>query len=101
MNTIILDGEIMNDISLKETKDHVTWTSFLLNNTIRLKEGKKKSLKVRCAAFDKCAKALASQCKKDDHILIRGRISVKIVDDGNHKKKYFEVIIREYEKLDS
>ena len=83
MNTIIFDGEIMNDISLKETKDQVIWTSFLLNNT----------------AFNKCAKALALQCKKGDRILIRGRISVKMVDDGNHKKKYFEVIIREYEKL--
>lgn len=99
MNTIIFDGEIMNDISLKETKDQVIWTSFLLNNTIRLKDEKKKNIKVRCTAFNKCAKALALQCKKGDRILIRGRISVKMVDDGNHKKKYFEVIIREYEKL--
>lgn len=99
MNTVILDGKIMYDLELKETKKGIAWTTFLLDTSIPMKEGKRRSVKVRCVAFDKCAKSLAKQFKKEDKILIRGRLSVKMmVSEEGHKKRFLEIIIREYEK---
>lgn len=100
MNDILISGVMMNDPTFNKKEDGVSWSSFLLKNTSLAKNGKTKFLDIRCVAFDKCAAAICHSFKKDDEILIRGRLNPKkyTAKDGTTKEG-MEILVRYFEKF--
>lgn len=98
MNDILIDGVIVDALSLKQKDKGISWTSFMLKNTMKTKAGKIRYLDIRCVAFDKCAMAICHSFKQGDGIFIRGKLNPKKFtrEDGTEKEG-MEIMVRSFE----
>lgn len=98
MNDILIDGKIVDTVALNKKENGVSWTSFILKNTMKTKAGKERFLDIRCVAFDKCAMALSHCCKQGDVVLLRGKLSPKkfVREDGTERMG-MEILVRSFD----
>ena len=100
MNDIWMSGKLLETPTLNTKGEGVSWSRFLLKNTSQAKNGKTKYLDIKCVAFDKCAAAITYSFKKDDCILVRGRLNPKqyTAKDGSVKEG-MEIVVRSFSKI--
>jgi single-strand DNA-binding protein len=106
MNKAILIGNLTKDVELKTTSNgkQVASTGLATNKTYLDANGVKQQVAVfhNLVVWGKQAEVLAQYTSKGSKIAIEGEINNRSYDDRDGNKKYIsEIIVREFEFLDS
>ena len=106
MNKCILLGNLSKDVDLKTTPNgkQVASTSLATNKSYVDSNGNKQQVATfhNLVVWGKQAEVLAQYTSKGSKILVVGEINNRSYDDKEGNKKYIsEVVVREFEFLDS
>lgn len=100
MNKVIMIGNLVKDIEIRQTQSGKVATSFTLAvaRTFKNKEGEYEADFVRCVAFEKTAEILNQYCSKGSKICIDGEIRTGSYDDKDGKKVYTtDIFVNKFE----
>ena len=86
MNTVILVGNISQDIQVKKTATGKSYVQFnvAVNDGVDDK-GQKKAQFIRCVAWEKTADSLGAYCRKGSKVGVQGRLVNSSYEDPKLK----------------
>ena len=102
MNTCNFTGRLTKDPELKTTQSGKKYTMFCLAvDGIKDKDGNKTADFVDFIAWNKSAEIIAQYARKGSKLGVSGRLHTTIKEDNGEKRKYTEIIVNEFDLLDS
>ena len=102
MNTCNFTGRLTKDPELKTTQSGKKYTMFCLAvDGIKDKDGNKTADFVDFVAWNKSAEIIAQYARKGSKLGVSGRLHTTIKEDNGEKHKYTEIIVNEFDLLDS
>ena len=102
MNTCNFTGRLTKDPELKTTQSGKKYTMFCLAvDGIKDKDGNKTADFVDFVAWNKSAEIIAQYARKGSKLGVSGRLHTTIKEDNGEKRKYTEIIVNEFDLLDS
>lgn len=102
MNSCNFTGRLTKDPELKTTQSGKKYTMFCLAvDGIKDKDGNKTADFVDFIAWNKSAEIIAQYARKGSKLGVSGRLHTTIKEDNGEKRKYTEIIVNEFDLLDS
>ena len=97
MNIAILMGRLTRDPGLKYTTGGKAYANF----TLAVQKTKDEAEFIDCVAWEKTAENIAEYFRKDNRILIQGRLSVNSYEQNGEKRKFTRVLANSFKFVDS
>lgn len=102
MNNCNFTGRLTKDPELKATQSGKKYLRFCLAvDGIKDKDGNKTAEFVDCIAWNKSGEIIAQYARKGSKLGISGRLHTTTYDKDGEKRKSFEIVVNEFELLDS
>lgn len=102
MNSCNFCGRLTKDPELKTTQSGKKYTRFCLAvDGIKDKDGNKTADFVDCIAWNKSAEIIAQYARKGSKLGVSGRLHTTTFDKEGEKRKSVDIVVNEFELLDS
>ena len=102
MNNCNFTGRLTKDPELKTTQSGKKYTRFCLAvDGIKDKDGNKTADFVDCVAWNKSAEIITQYARKGSKLGVSGRLHTTTNETNGEKRKYTEIIVNEFDLLDS
>lgn len=102
MNNCNFTGRLTRDPELKTTLSGKKYTNFCLAvDGIKDKDGNKTADFVDCIAWNKSAEIIAQYARKGSKLGVSGRLHTTTYDKDGEKRKSVDIVVNEFELLDS
>jgi len=102
MNNCNFTGRLTKDPELKTTQSGKKYLRFCLAvDGIKDKDGNKTADFVDCIVWNKSGEIIAQYARKGSKLGISGRLHTTTYDKDGEKRKSFEIVVNEFELLDS
>lgn len=102
MNSCNFTGRLTKDPELKTTQSGKKYTRFCLAvDGFKDKDGNKTADFVDCIAWNKSAEIIAQYARKGSKLGVSGRYHTTTYDKDGEKRKSVDIVVNEFELLDS
>lgn len=94
INKMILQGRLVKDVDRRTTKNDVAVSSFTVAWSEKYGQTEQ-SLFMNCVAWNNQAEFISKYFKKGDMVVVEGKLTTRIYEDGNGDKRYVTELIVE------
>lgn len=94
LNQVVLVGRLVKDPELHESENNkkLSRVTIAIPRSFKNVNGEYESDFINCILWDSVAASAVEYCKKGDIVGIKGRIQSRMVEEGNEKKYYVDVV---------